>query len=86
VSETLPVRVMVADAWDAVRLEVRPSTSLGELKRDALSRARVRGDPAAYLLKFRGAELNDEAQSLADAGVPANAQLIVLARRRRPVR
>ena len=42
-------------------------------------------DPAGYLVKYRGAELADQ-QSLADAGVVPNAGLIVLARRRRPVR
>jgi hypothetical protein len=83
---TVPVRVMVFDAWDAVTLDVSPSTSLGDLKREALSRARVRGDPSEYLVKFRGAELDDERRSLGEAGVPANAPLIVLPRRRRPVR
>lgn len=83
---TVPVRVMVSDAWDAVTLDVPPATSLGEVKRDALTRARVRGDPDEYLVKFRGAELDDERQSLKEAGVPANAPLIVLRRRRRPVR
>ncbi|HEX9053971.1 MAG TPA: hypothetical protein VF830_03630 [Gemmatimonadales bacterium] len=83
---TVPLRVMVLDAWDAVTLDLPLSTSLGDLKREALARARVRGDPDAYLVKFRGAELDDERRSLQEAGVPANAPLIVLSRRRRPVR
>jgi hypothetical protein len=83
---TLPVRVMVTDAWDAVSFDVAPSTPLGELKREALRRTRVRGDPEAYVLKFRGAELEDETRSLKEAGLPAHASLIVLPRRRRPVR
>ncbi len=83
---TLPLRVTVLDAWDAVALSVPPSTSLGEIKREALARARVRGDPGQYLVKFRGAVLDDEEQSLEQAGVPPNAPLIVLSRRRRPVR
>ena len=83
---TVPVRVMVSDAWDSVTLDVPPATPLGDVKREALIRTRVRGDPAAYLLKFRGAVLDDETRSLAEAGVPANAPLIVLPRRRRPVR
>jgi hypothetical protein len=85
-SGMLPLRVTVLDAWDAVTLDVPPTTSLGDLKRAALARARVRGDPDAYLVKFRGAELDDETRSLQEAGVPANAPLIVLSRRRRPVR
>jgi hypothetical protein len=85
-SGTLPLRVMVTDAWDAVALDLPPSTPLSELKREALRLTRVRGDPDAYLVKFRGAELDDETRSLKDAGLPANASLIVLRRRRRPVR
>ena len=83
---TVPLRVMVLDAWDAVTLDLPLSTSLGDLKREALARARVLGDPDQYLVKFRGAVLDDERRSLQEAGVPANAPLIVLSRRRRPVR
>jgi len=83
---TVPLRVMVLDAWDAVTLDLPLSTSLGDLKREALARARVRGDPDQFLVKFRGAVLDDERRSLQEAGVPANAPLIVLSRRRRPVR
>ena len=83
---TMPVRVMVQDAWDEVYFDAAPATSLGELKRAALNAARVTRDPASYLVKFRGAELADEAMSLSAAGVVPNAALIVLSRRRRPVR
>lgn len=85
-SATLPVRVMVQDAWDEVVLELPPATALAEVKRRALEATRVARDPANYLLKFRGAELQDESRSLAEAGMVPNAALIVLARRRRPVR
>lgn len=81
----LPVRVMVTDAWDEVPLQLPGSATLGELKRRALEATRVARDPAGYLVKYRGAELADQ-QSLAEAGVVPNAGLIVLARRRRPVR
>jgi hypothetical protein len=86
VSATLPVRVMVQDAWDEVRLDLPPATTLGELKRRALDATRVVRDPDGYMLKFRGAELRNEAQSLAEAGLVPNGALIVLPRRRRPVR
>ena len=77
---------MVEDAWDEVFLELPSATPLVELKRTALERTRVTRDPSEYLLKYRGAELSDEARSLAEAGVVPNAPLIVLSRRRRPVR
>jgi hypothetical protein len=86
VTPVLPVRVMVQDAWDEVMLEVPATTPLAELKRRALDATRVHRDPEGYLLKFRGAELDDESRSLAEVGVVANGALIVMPRRRRPVR
>jgi len=83
---TMPVRVMVQDAWDEVRFDVAPTMTLGEVKWNALAATRVRGNAAAYVLKYRGAELTDETLSLEAAGIVPNAPLIVLARRRRPVR
>ncbi len=85
-SALLPLRVMVQDAWDEVTLEVPESTQLGEVKRRALHATKVTRDPNGYVLKFRGAELSDETRSLADAGLVPNGALIVLPRRRRPVR
>jgi len=86
VSGVLPLRVMVQDAWDEVLLELPPGTPLAELKRRALEATRVTRDPDGYVLKFRGAELSDESRSLAEAGLVPNGALIVLPRRRRPVR
>jgi hypothetical protein len=85
-SDTLPVRVMVQDAWDEVRLDLPGATPLSEVKRRALEATKVVRDPAAYLLKFRGAELLDESRSLAEAGVVPNGALIVLPKRRSPLR
>lgn len=85
-SDTLTVRVMVHDAWDAVALDFPSATPLAEVKRRALEATRVIRDPAGYVLKFRGAELQDESESLAQAGVVPNGALIVLPKRRRPVR
>jgi hypothetical protein len=83
---TLPVRVMVQDAWDEVHLDLPAATPLAEVKRQALEATRVTRDPSGYLLKFRGAELRDESQSLAEAGLVPKGALIVLPKRRRPVR
>ena len=85
-SESLRLRVTVQDAWDEVPLDLPPATSLSELKRAALDATRVRRDPDEYVLKFRGFELLDESQSLADAGLVPNGAVIVLPWRRRPVR
>jgi hypothetical protein len=82
----LPVRVMVQDAWDEVDLDVPGTTRIGDLKRRALTMTHVTRDPDGYMVKFRGAELTDEARSLTDAGIVSNAALIVMPRRRRPVK
>jgi hypothetical protein len=82
----LPLRVMVEDVWDEVFLELPDELPVSEVKRQALELTRVREDPSEYVLKFRGAELSDESVSLRNAGLVPNAALIVLARRRRPVR
>ena len=83
---TLPLRVMVEDVWDEVFLELPPETGLTELKRRALEATHVTQSPSDYMIKFRGAALADESRSLTEAGLVPNAALIVLARRRRPVR
>jgi len=85
-SATLPVRVMVQDAWDEVLLELPDATPLADVKRKALAATRVTGDPGSYVMKFRGAELQDESKTLAQAGLVPNGALIVLPKRRRPVR
>jgi hypothetical protein len=82
----LPLRVMVEDVWDEVFLELGDELPVSEIKRQALELTRVNRDPSEYILKFRGAQLSDESVSLANAGLVPNGALIVLAKRRRPVR
>jgi len=83
---TVPVRVMVEDAWDQVTLELSLTTPVAEAKARALALTHTTGDPAEYQVKFRGAELFDEKQSLGDAGLVPNATMIVLPRHRRHLR
>jgi hypothetical protein len=82
----LPLRVMVEDVWDEVFLELPEEIPVSEVKRQALELTRVKRDPSEYVLKFRGAQLSDESVSLVEAGLVPNGALIVLARRRRPIR
>jgi hypothetical protein len=86
VTNVLPLRVMVEDVWDEVLLELPDNTPVAEIKRQALARTHVRRNPSEYVIKFRGAELSDESRSAAEAGLVPNGALIVLSRRRRPVR
>ena len=82
----LPVRVMVQDAWDQVDLDVPGTMTVSELKARALGATHIEEPADGFAVKFRGAELLDESQSLTQAGVVARASLIVVPRRRRPVR
>jgi len=85
-TDGLSVRVLVADTWDAIEIATSSAAMVSDLKREALLRAGVNRPPDGYLVKFRGAELWEDGRTLGDAGVVDNAGLIVLARRRRPVR
>ncbi len=82
----MPVRVMVQDAWDQVTLSLPPAATVRDAKQQALALTHTAGSTDDFLVKFRGAELFDENRSLGDHGVVPNAALIVLPRRRRPVR
>lgn len=87
VAQRFAVRVMVTPVWDQVFLPVDGGTTVAQLKRDALRAALKRStvDESAYVVKFRGARV-DDAVTLGALGVVANAPLIVLPARRQPVR
>lgn len=85
-AEPFTIRVHVLDAWDQLTLAVTAETTVGEVKRRALSDA-LGGrpvDPDAYEVKLRGGLVTDEGVTLDVLGVHANVALIVLPRRRRP--
>jgi hypothetical protein len=88
VGERFAVRVMVTDVWDQVFLAVEPTTTVAELKRQALAHALKRAQvrPEAYVVKFRGAQVLDETTTLAALGAGPNSPFIVLPARRQPVR
>lgn len=82
----LPVRVTVLDTWDEVPLDLPGGTPIADLKRTALTRSGIRRSPGEYVVKYNGAELYEPGNTLARAGVVPNSALIVLRRRRAPVR
>jgi hypothetical protein len=83
---TMPIRVTVLDTWDEVPFDVPSSTLVTDIKREALIRAGVRAAPERYLVKYGGAELPENGATLGENGVRPNGALIVLSRRRTPVR
>lgn len=88
VGERFAVRVMVTDVWDQVYLAVEPTTTVAALKRQALAQALKRANiPVTdYVVKFRGAQVVNEATTLAELGAGPNAPFIVLPAHRQVVR
>jgi hypothetical protein len=86
VSAPVAVRVTVLDTWEEFPLATSAGTTVTEVKRQALASARVTGPADAYVVKYQGAELPEGSTTLAEAGVRPNGALIVLPRRRTPVR
>lgn len=84
-TSTLPVRVTVLDTWDEIHLTPALSARVADLKREALTRARVVGAPDRWMVKYLGAEVPEDG-TLEQAGIEPNAALIVLRRRRQPIR
>jgi hypothetical protein len=83
----LSVRVSVTDVWDTVALRLAPESTVAQLKTAALARATGRPEgPGPHVVKYRGALVADEGQTLAGLGVPDGAPFIVLPARRQPVR
>lgn len=83
----LRVRVCVMDVWDTVELSLPPESTVAGLKAAALARATGRSEhPGGHVVKYRGAMVSDERETLARLGVPDGAPFIVLPARRQPVR
>jgi hypothetical protein len=82
----LLVRVTLLDTLDEYPMVVPATTRIAEVKQTALARAGIKRPASAYVVKYKGAELYEGSRSLADAGVVPDGALIVLLRRRIPVR
>ena len=83
----MKVRVWVTDVWDTVELPVTPDHSVADVKAASLKQATGRQlDPDHYAVKFRGAVVLDESESMSALKVPDGAPMIVVPTRRRPVR
>lgn len=83
----VPVRVTVTDTWDTVTLEAEPTLTMAELKHRALVAATGRAVlPDEYVVKYRGALVLDERETVAGLALQRGAPLIVLPARRHPVR
>lgn len=83
----ITIRVEMPDVWDVVRVEVPPTDQVLEVKTRALEALYPEYNAIDdFIVKFRGWEILDETQSLANAGVVDGSILLLTFRRRRPVR
>ena len=83
----LHIRVQVMDLWDSVRVDSPPTETILSVKRAALAALYPDGaDPDALVTRLHGYEILDEAQNLSEVGVRDGSILLLVARRRRPVR
>ncbi len=85
-ADRIPLRIMVHEAWDEIELSFPETTTVAQVKARALALTHVDRDPAIFEVKYRGALITDEDQTLAQVGIGPNAPLIVLRARRAPVR
>ncbi len=81
------VRVQCAEAWDAVRVEIVPETNVCDVKQAAMAALMPDvHDVNDYVVKLRGIEVHDEHLSMRASGAVDGSILLVMSRRRRPVR
>jgi hypothetical protein len=81
------IRVQVAELWDSVRVDAPPSEPVISVKRAALDALYPEGiDPEEYVVRLHGFEILDESVSLVAAGVRDGSILLLVKRRRQPVR
>jgi hypothetical protein len=86
-ASTWTLRVQAADAWDAVRVECTPESTVRDVKRVAM--ANLLPDVAeidAYMVKLHGAEVDNETVTLRAAGALDASTLFLTSRRRRPLK
>ncbi len=83
----MELRVTVGDTWMPRTLTVAPSDTVAGVKARALDAEHI-GVAAhqAYEVKVGGAVVRDESRTLAACGIRQGAPVVILAKRRRPVR
>lgn len=84
---SLPLRVTVGDTWMPLEIDAAPNETVAQVKARALAASGIDAARAGdYEVKLGGARLPDERRTLEALEVKPGTALIVLARRRRPVR
>lgn len=83
----LHIRVQVAALWDSIRVDAAETEPVISVKQAALDAMYPDGvDPDEYVVRLHGFEILDEGVSLAAAGVINGSIILLVNRRRQPVR
>jgi len=86
-ANAITIRVEMPEVWDVVAIVVEPAERVITVKVRALQALFPEADHHEdFVVKLRGWEILDEAESLADAGAIDGSILLLTHRRRRPVR
>ena len=81
------VRVQLLERWDRAPFDVNPDSPVATLKRDALAQFGIAAaDAPDYVVKLRGWEVRNEAETVAASGAKDGSTFLVHYRRRRAVR
>lgn len=88
---TVALKVTVGDHWMPLQLAASPGDTVAAVKGRALATLRLDasgggGEADRYEVKYGGARIADESVSLSALRIGTGAALVVLLKRRRPVR
>ncbi len=84
--QEITIRVEMPEVWDVVRIVAAPAQPVIDVKTAALTALFPDAAAEEMVVKLRGWEILDEMASLADSGVDDGSILVMMFRRRRPVR
>ncbi len=81
------LRVQCAEAWDAIKVDVVPESRVRDVKQAAMSQLMPDiDDLETFVVKLHGFDIVNEDASLQAAGAVDGSTLLIISRRRRPVR
>lgn len=80
------LRVEIPEIWDVVQVSAPESAPVLMVKEAVLRALIPNADELYYVMKLRGWEVLDEAESVADVGAIDGSIFLLTHRRRRPVR
>lgn len=84
---TMHIRVQAAELWDTVRVDASPGESVLAVKLAALAAFYPEGIASDdFVVKLHGFEILNESDSMSSVGISDGSTLLLIRRRRRPVR